>query len=110
MRPPAQEVEFTHPVLARQPGPVVVPPALRRLLPREVLLAVRVAVDDTGRVTDLYPMNELTKVEESLWQSYSPALRSWEFEPAKRNGIPVHGEIILRFRVMSTRHGAGERQ
>jgi outer membrane biosynthesis protein TonB len=92
-------VQFVPPVLARQGAPVILPPDLRRMLQNEVVISLRVAVDESGRVTGVVPVNRLGRTEQSLARSYELAIRSWEFDPAKRNGAPAPGEVVMNFRV-----------
>ncbi len=92
-------IAVTEPVLALQPKPIVLPPDLRRLLQHEVLLSLRIQVDPKGRVSAVYPADQASTAERSLWVLYEKAVRSWVFEPARRNNLPVEGETILRFRV-----------
>lgn len=96
--PPAA-TEFVPPVLSRQPTPVVVPPELRRLLQHEVVITVRVSVDERGRVLSVVPVRRLDRTEQVFVRSYVAAIQSWQFEPARRNGQPSRGEAILNFRL-----------
>jgi len=93
-------VAFTPPILARQPGRVVLPPDLRRVLQHEVVLSLKVNVDSSGRVTSVSPVYGLGKIEQSIWRAYSSAVSTWEFEPATQNGARVPAETILKFRVV----------
>jgi hypothetical protein len=92
-------VQFVPPVLSRQSSPVIVPPDLRRVIQHEVVLSLRVAVDETGNVISITPVNRLDRAEQALARSYSAAIQTWQFDPAKRNGIPARGETILNFRI-----------
>lgn len=95
-------LQFTPPVLVRQPRSVVLPPDLRRVLRHETVLSLKVTVDEKGHVLAIAAMNQLGKVEQSLLRAYSPAVSSWEFEPAVQNGRRVRADTILRFRVLPT--------
>jgi hypothetical protein len=97
--PRPQPVQYVPPVLARQGARVVLPPDLRRMLQNEVVISLRVAVDSAGHVTAVVPVRQLGRTEQSLARSYELAIRSWEFDPAKRNGVPAPGEVVLNFRV-----------
>jgi hypothetical protein len=97
--PVAAPVQFVPPVISRQSSPVVVPPDLRRMIQHEVVLSLRVSVDDAGRVTSVTPVNRLDRTEQALVRSYAAAIQTWQFDPAKRNGVPARGETILTFRV-----------
>jgi hypothetical protein len=79
---------------------VIVPPDLRRVIQHEVVLSLRVAVDETGNVTSITPVNRLDRTEQALARSYSAAIQTWQFDPAKRNGVPASGETILNFRII----------
>ena len=92
-------VQFVPPVLSRQSSPVIVPPDLRRIIQHEVVLSLRVAVDKTGNVISITSVNRLDRTEQALARSYSAAIQTWQFDPAKRNGEPVNGETILNFRI-----------
>ena len=92
-------VQFVPPVLSRQSSPVIVPPDLRRIIQHEVVLSLRVAVDKTGNVISITSVNRLDRTEQALARSYSAAIQTWQFDPAKRNGEPVSGETILNFRI-----------
>jgi hypothetical protein len=96
-------VQFVPPLVSRQVRPVVVPPDLRRLLGHEVLLSFRVAVDTAGRVTSITQINRLERAEQTLSRAYADAIRTWQFEPARRDGQPFPGEAILNFRVQLSR-------
>jgi hypothetical protein len=98
LRPPGV-VEFTPPVLIRQTQAISVPPGLRRLLRRETVISLRVAVDPRGRVSRIYPSESTGNVELSLWAFYADEARRWVFKPARRNDEAIPGETILRFRV-----------
>ena len=96
---PAQPVTFIEPVLERQTTPIVLPPGLRRLLTEEVVVALSLTIDTSGRVIAADRVGSLDKVEESLWGVYARAVSNWRFEPARRNEVPVQAKTVLRFRV-----------
>jgi len=101
---PAPPVQFQPPEVLRQPSPVALPPDLRRLLRNEVVLQLRVAVDRNGVVRDVIPVSGgAGQAEGALLRTYTAAVKSWVFEPAKRNGQATDGETVLSFRVSPRR-------
>jgi hypothetical protein len=97
--PVARAVQFEPPVLSNQRVPVAIPPDLRRLLRTEVVLQLKVSVDQRGDVTQVVPVGALGKAEEALAKAYTSAVKSWNFEPARRNGTPSTGDTTLTFRI-----------
>ncbi|HYO80323.1 MAG TPA: hypothetical protein VES20_02905 [Bryobacteraceae bacterium] len=73
------------------------------MLNHEMVISAKVSVDAQGRVKRVVPLNSLSRIERSIWQSYASVITTWEFDSAVQNGKPVPGETILRFRVQPAR-------
>ncbi len=95
--PVPQPVTFAAPVPVKRVPPVV-PPAARSLLHDPVVVTVVVDIDAHGKVTAA----RLSGVNKGLQQLLAPnsvqAAKSWRFEPALRNGVPVASQTELSFR------------
>lgn len=67
------------------------------VLQSPVTVQVRVAIDDSGKVTKVTPLSTATN-NFRLVDSAVHAARFWTFAPAQLNGRPVTSEMILEFR------------
>ena len=72
-------------------------PRARKTIHGTVTVAVRAAVDATGKVSDVSfksegPSKYFAKVA-------LEAARGWTFKPAEKNGAPVKSEWMLRFKI-----------
>jgi TonB family protein len=63
----------------------------------EVVVRVKVNVDATGKVIAAEPVVGGSPVPEALADSTISAVKRWEFEPARRGGDKVPGDIVLSF-------------
>jgi periplasmic protein TonB len=87
---PVNSAAVTSPVPVRQDLPVWVPPDLASR--REFRGTLRVFVSDTGRVTG-------AEVASTIHPAYDRQLllaaKSWEYQPALKNGTPVPSEKLI---------------
>jgi protein TonB len=101
---PGQDGEMKHsfraasPLYADNPPPVYPREALRRRWGGEVRLRVTVAVDGHVAALNL----ERSSGHRVLDRAARRAVRNWRFEPARRGGQPVPGEVLVpvRFRLV----------
>ena len=92
---PAAAVLFEAAVPIRQPQPQV-PNILRQAILRPVSIEVSVGIDAAGKVTSAQSP-AYTGVAGHLTQLAKDAVRSWTFQPARRNGQPIASELVIRF-------------
>jgi TonB family protein len=74
------------------------PPNVRGMLSQEVQVEIKVTVDATGRVTRAEPLASKGAIAEYLGKAAATAALVWKFEPARIDGKPAPGELILQFR------------
>jgi TonB family protein len=88
--PPPAPPEITSPVPVKQVLPVWVPPD--QASQREFRGAVRVSISESGRVTDAELAPSIHPVYDRLLLQ---AARTWEYQPALRNGVPTPSEKVI---------------
>ena len=72
-------------------------PGARRTIHGTVTVAVRAAVDVTGKVSDVSFKSE--GPSKYFAKAALEAARGWTFKPAEKNGEPVKSEWVLRFKI-----------
>ena len=94
--PAAPAMPYTPPIAIRQIAPLV-PENVRRSIKEDVIVQVRVNVDATGKVTGATPVEASNPVAEALARAAVSSIRHWQFEPARRGGDKVPGDVVLSF-------------
>ena len=56
-------------------------------------VVLEVALDDTGKVTDVRVVRGIPSLTESAERS----IRQWKFQPAHLNGEPIHSKMAVAF-------------
>lgn len=97
--PAPADVRYSPPAVLQQSQSGIIPADLRAMVRRETVVAVRVAIDASGKVLRVYPSEATGTTEQIFWSYYANAVRRWTFRPARRNDVPIDGELVLRFRV-----------
>lgn len=95
-KPVEPSLPYTPPSAIRQSAPVV-PENVRRGISGDVVVRVRVNVDAAGKVIAAEPVSPDGPVAEALAGSAITAVKRWQFEPARRGGDKVAGDIVLSF-------------
>jgi TonB family protein len=95
-KPVEPSLPYTPPSAIRQSAPVV-PENVRRSITGEVVVRVRVNVDAAGKVIAAEPVSPDSPVAEALAGSAVSAVKRWQFDPARRGGDKVAGDIVLSF-------------
>jgi TonB family protein len=95
-KPVEPSLPYTPPSAIRQSAPVV-PDNVRRSINGEVVVRVRVNVDASGKVIAAEPVSPDGPVAEALATSAISAVKRWQFDPARRGGDKVAGDIVLSF-------------
>jgi protein TonB len=95
-RPVEVSLPYTPPSAIRQSAPVV-SEKVRRSITGEVVVRVKVNVDAAGKVIAAEPVGSGSPVAEALADSAISAVKRWQFEPARRGGDKVPGDIVLSF-------------
>jgi TonB family protein len=97
-RPTPVEVSlpYTPPSAIRQLAPIV-SDKIRRSITGEVVVRVKVSVDAAGKVIAAEPVAGGSLIPEALADSTISAVKRWQFEPARRGGDKVPGDIVLSF-------------
>jgi TonB family protein len=97
-RPTPVEVSlpYTPPSAIRQLAPIV-SDKIRRSMTGEVVVRVKVNVDAAGKVIAAEPVAGGSPVPEALADSTISAVKRWQFEPARRGGDKVPGDVVLSF-------------
>ena len=89
-RPPAAAPRVTAPVPLKQDLPLWIPP--NPMSQREFRGAVRVFISESGAVTGV-------ELEPGVHPLYDPLLlqaaRTWQYQPALRDGVPVPSEKAI---------------
>ncbi len=73
-----------------------VPPEVARDLTSEVLVALKLKVDNTGRVSSVELVSKGS--DRALVQLAGDAAYEWQFQPAQMKDRPVSSEVIAHFR------------
>jgi TonB family protein len=89
--------KFVPPTAVREERPVV-PATLARQISREVSIEVKVYVDRAGKVEYAELLSNAARDNRELASLAVFASRRWQFAPAQRDGKPMPGEAVLRFR------------
>jgi outer membrane biosynthesis protein TonB len=63
---------------------------------RSSTVAVKVSIDETGRVRKAEPLPAKEWVHELMIQSCVGAARRWKFKPARRDTQPIPSEMVLQ--------------
>jgi protein TonB len=95
-KPVEASLRYKPPSAIRQLAPLV-SEKVRRSITGEVVVRVRVNVDAAGRVVAAQPVGNSSPVADALADSAISAVKRWEFEPARRGGDKVAGDIVLSF-------------
>jgi TonB family protein len=95
-KPVEPSLPYTPPSAIRQSAPVV-PENVRRSITGEVVVRVRVNVDAAGKVVAAEPVSPESPIAEALAGSAVSAVKRWQFDPARRGGDKVAGDIVLSF-------------
>jgi TonB family protein len=95
-KPVVVSLPYTPPSAIRQLAPIV-SDKMRRSMTGEVVVRVKVNVDATGKVIAAEPVVSGSPVPEALADSTISAVKRWQFEPARRGGDKVPGDIVLSF-------------
>ena len=95
-KPVEASLPYTPPNAIRQLAPVV-SEKVRRSITGEVVVHVRVNVDAAGRVVAAQPVGNSSPVADALADSAISAVKRWQFEPARRGGDKVAGDVVLSF-------------
>jgi outer membrane biosynthesis protein TonB len=87
--------EYVPPVAIQQISPTRLTPAQRSFLSRPVVVEIKVFIDASGKVLKTEPLTHTSPV---LITAARSAAILWKFQPARREGLSVASEIILRFK------------
>jgi TonB family protein len=86
----------TPPRVIRQFAPVL-PENIRRSISGEMVVRLKVSVDVSGKVISAEPIAENASVPDALASTAIGAVKRWQFEPARRGGDKVPGDVVLSF-------------
>ena len=89
---------ISSPTVLRQTPAVAIPPDFRRLIRKDTLISVRIAIDAKGVVSKIYPSESKDNSDRLLWVFCSQAVRLWAFTPARRKNEAIAGETTVQFR------------
>jgi protein TonB len=95
-KPVQASLPYTPPTAIRQSAPMV-SEQVRRLIRGDVVVRVRVNVDAAGKVVGAQPVGSGSPVAEALADSAISAVKRWQFEPGRRGGDKVAGDVVLSF-------------
>jgi TonB family protein len=95
-KPVEASLPYTPPNAIRQSAPVV-SDKVRKLMSGEVVVRVRVNVDAAGKVIAAEPVGSNGGAAAALADSAVSAVKRWQFEPARRGGDKVAGDLVLSF-------------
>ena len=87
--------DYVPPVAIQQISPTRLTPAQRSFLSRPVVVEIKVFIDASGKVFKTEPLTHTSPV---LITAARSAAILWKFQPARREGLSVASEIILRFK------------
>ncbi len=88
---------FVEPVVLSRVSPAL-PPSIRSIMQGDVVIHVVVDVNEQGNVTTARVADATDPVAKRLAPEAIQAARRWRFTPARRNGVPVTGYVVLAFR------------
>jgi TonB family protein len=95
-KPVQANLPYTPPSAIRQSAPLV-PEKLLQSIRGDIVVRVRVNVDADGKVVAAEPVGGGSPVAEALADSAISAVKHWQFEPARRGGDKVAGDVVLSF-------------
>ena len=95
-KPLEASAPITPPHAIRQVSPVL-SDKVRRTIAGEATVRVKVNVDAAGKVTSAEPVGDGGPVSEAIAGAAVDAVRHWQFEPARRGGERVPGDVVLSF-------------
>jgi TonB family protein len=72
------------------------PPELQVLAVSKKVIEVTVTIDKTGKVIKAEAIPQ-KNVSQFLFNSAVNAARTWRFQPALRDNVPVSSEMVLQF-------------
>jgi len=87
---------YIPPQPVRQTKPVA-PRSLRALISREIVIDVKVSIDETGRITRAEASPGEGLLQNSLAKLAVEAARLWKFQPAREGNHNKPGEIRIQF-------------
>ena len=74
-----------------------VPANLRSVIQDSLTVEIKVQIDESGRVTSAAPVDTSTTAQKLLAPQAAQAALLWQFVPARRNGLPVNSESVIKF-------------
>jgi TonB family protein len=89
-------VNYVAPVPIQKSDPIV-PIEVRSAMKSSQSVEVKVKIDAEGRVTAASSINAVSLRPGLLDRAAVQAAYFWQFQPARRNGVPVESETILKF-------------
>jgi TonB family protein len=89
-------VNYVAPVPIQKSDPIV-PIEVRSAMKNSQSVEVKVKIDAQGRVTAASSINAVSLRPGLLDRAAVQAAYFWQFQPARRNGVPVESESILKF-------------
>jgi protein TonB len=89
-------VSYVAPVAIQKSDPIV-PIEVRSAMKNSQSVEVKVKIDAEGRVTTASSINAASLRPGLLDRAAVQAAYFWQFQPARRNGVPVESETILKF-------------
>jgi len=95
-RPVQNVLPLTPPRALRQVSPVV-QEAVRRTMNRDVMVQIRVSVDENGNVVNAASLNQGNPIADALAGAALAAVKNWQFDPARRGQERVPGDVVLSF-------------
>jgi TonB family protein len=95
-KPEETSVPITPPRAIGQFAPVL-SEKVRRTIVGEAVVRVKVSVDTAGRVTSAESVTGGSPIPEALAGAAVNAVKRWQFEPARRGGEKVPGNVVLSF-------------
>ena len=99
--PSSALISYTPPLPLRRVSPA--PAAnVRQLLLQDVLIEVKVIVDEEGNVSNAVPVNADSGLRRLLAEQAVLAVRQWKFQPGEVNGRKVPSETTLKFQFSRT--------
>lgn len=95
-KPAENVIPVTPPRAIRQFAPVL-PENVRRSISGEMIVRLKVSVDVSGKVISAEPLAGGAAVPDALARTAIGAVKRWQFEPARRGGENVPGDVVLSF-------------
>jgi hypothetical protein len=74
------------------------PRAIRATVTSEVVVQIKIQVDESGRVVRMAPLGSTGPASQPMVSISEEAARQWRFAPAMRGNQPVASEVVLTFR------------